>query len=89
MSDPHDVAVPLHTSLTTPILLAGTPRAFAILNVTLCAAIGLGLRQLWLALPVGLLAHGIAVWLTKTGCLVARRVEAASPRKAFLRGLTP
>lgn len=65
MAYPHDVAVPLHTSLTTPILLAGTPRAFAILNVTLCAAIGLGLRQLWLALPVGLFAHGIAVWLTR------------------------
>jgi len=65
MAEPDDIAVPLHTSLTTPILLAGTPRAFAILNVTLCAAIGLGLRQLWLALPVGLLAHGIAVWLTR------------------------
>ncbi len=65
MTDHDDNAVPLHSSLTTPILLAGTPRAFAILNMTLCAVVGLGLRQLWLALPLGLLAHSIAVWLTR------------------------
>ena len=65
MSEDDDIAVPLHTSLTTPILLAGTPRAFAILNATLCAVVGLGLQQIWLALPVGLLAHSIAVWLTR------------------------
>ena len=65
MTDHDDNAVPLHSSLTTPILLAGTPRAFAILNMTLCAVVGLGLRQLWLALPVGLLAQSIAVWLTR------------------------
>jgi type IV secretion system protein VirB3 len=65
MTEEDDIAVPLHTSLTTPILLAGTPRAFAILNATLCAVVGLGLRQIWLALPVGLLAHSIAVWLTR------------------------
>ena len=39
---------PVHRSLTEPILLAGAPRAVAILNGTLSAAIGLGLR-LWIA----------------------------------------
>src|SRR4026208_701224 len=39
--------VPLHRALTEPILIAGAPRAFAILNGTLAAAIGLGLRP-WL-----------------------------------------
>ena len=38
---------PVRRSLTEPILLAGTPRSVAILNGTLAAAIGLGLR-LWL-----------------------------------------
>jgi type IV secretion system protein VirB3 len=56
---------PLHRSLTEPILLAGAPRAVAILNGTLSAAIGLGLR-LWIA---GLLLWGIghvaAVWAAK------------------------
>ena len=40
--------VPLNRALTEPVLLGGAPRGFAILNGTLAAAIGLGLR-LWLA----------------------------------------
>ena len=40
--------VTVHRALTEPILLAGAPRAVAILNGTLSAAIGLGLR-LWIA----------------------------------------
>ncbi len=38
---------PVHRALTEPILLGGAPRAVAILNGTLAAAIGLGLR-LWI-----------------------------------------
>ena len=41
-------SVPVHRALTEPILLGGAPRAVAILNGTLAAALGLGLR-LWLA----------------------------------------
>jgi type IV secretion system protein VirB3 len=44
---------PVHRALTEPILLAGAPRAVAILNGTLSAAIGLGLR-LWIA--------GLVLW---------------------------
>ena len=40
--------VPVHRALTEPILLGGAPRAVAILNGTLAAALGLGLR-LWVA----------------------------------------
>lgn len=40
--------VPVHRALTEPILLGGAPRAVAILNGTLAAALGLGLR-LWIA----------------------------------------
>ena len=39
---------PVHRALAEPILLGGAPRAVAIANGTLAAAIGLGLR-LWLA----------------------------------------
>jgi type IV secretion system protein VirB3 len=53
--------VPLHRSLTEPILLGGAPRSVAILNGTLAAAVGIGL-QLW---PVGVAAmvvgHAVAV----------------------------
>ena len=57
--------VPVHRALTEPILLAGAPRAVAILNGTLSAAIGLGLR-LWIAgLVLWALGHMAAVWAAK------------------------
>ena len=57
--------VPVHRSLTEPILLGGAPRAVAILNGTLAAALGLGLR-LWVAgLLLGILGQAAAVWAAK------------------------
>ncbi|MEE3624121.1 VirB3 family type IV secretion system protein [Nitrospirillum sp. BR 11752] len=57
--------VPLHRSLTEPILLGGIPRGLAIALGTLAAAIGLGL-QLWLAgVAVYVLGHGVALFLTR------------------------
>ena len=56
---------PVHRALTQPILLAGAPRAIAILNGTLSAAIGLGLR-LWIAgLVLWIIGHMAAVWAAK------------------------
>ncbi|MFC0104445.1 VirB3 family type IV secretion system protein [Sphingopyxis terrae] len=53
--DPHvdGFEAPLHRSLAEPILLGGAPRAIAILNGTIAAALGLGLQQ-WIA--------GVAFW---------------------------
>ncbi len=57
--------VPLHRALTTPILLGGAPRAFAILNGTLAAALGLGLQQ-WIAgLALWVVGHTLAVFAAK------------------------
>jgi type IV secretion system protein TrbD len=56
---------PVHRSLTEPILLAGAPRAVAILNGTVSAALGLGLR-LWIAgLVLWAVVHVAAVWAAK------------------------
>jgi type IV secretion system protein VirB3 len=56
---------PVHRALTDPILLAGAPRAVAIVNGTLSAAIGLGLR-LWIAgLVLWAIGHTAAVWAAK------------------------
>ena len=53
--------VPVHRALIEPILLAGAPRKLAIVNGTIAAALGLGLR-LWIAgLIAGALVHAIAV----------------------------
>jgi len=57
--------VPLYRSLTEPVLLAGAPRAVAVINGTIAAALGLGLR-LWLAgLILWVLGHSIAVFAAK------------------------
>ena len=59
---------PVHRALTEPILLGGAPRAVAIVNGTLAAAIGLGLR-LWMV--------GGAIWLL--GHLAAVRAAKRDP----------
>lgn len=56
---------PLYRSLTEPVLLAGAPRAIAVVNGTVAAALGLGLR-LWLAgLILWVVGHSIAVFAAK------------------------
>ena len=62
---PEGFYAPVRRSLTEPILLAGAPRAVTILNGTLAAAIGLGLR-LWVAgLVLWLICQVAGVWATK------------------------
>jgi type IV secretion system protein VirB3 len=57
--------VPFHQALTQPILLGGAPRAVAIVNGTLAAALGLGLH-LWLpGLAVWLAGHSLAVFAAR------------------------
>ena len=57
--------VPLHRSLTQQILLGGAPRSIAIVNGTVSAALGLGLR-LWLAgLALWVIGHSIAVFAAR------------------------
>ena len=58
-------SVPVHRSLTDPILLGGAPRTVAIANGTVAAAIAQGLR-LWIpGLALWALGHGAAVWAAK------------------------
>ena len=57
--------VPLHRALTEAILLAGVPRAIAIINGTLAAVLGLGL-QMWLAgILFWVAGHSLAVFAAK------------------------
>lgn len=69
-------SVPVHRSLTEPILLGGAPRAVAIANGTLAAAIALGLRLWLVGAAFWIVGHGLAVWGAKRDPLfveVARR----------------
>jgi type IV secretion system protein VirB3 len=62
---PPGFEAPVHRALTEPILLAGAPRGLAIVNGTLAAAIGLGLR-LWIAgLAIWVVGHALSVWAAK------------------------
>ena len=53
--------VPLHRSLTEPILLGGAPRAIGIANRTLAAAIGLELPLRLPSLALWVIGHALAV----------------------------
>ncbi|GAA3677389.1 MULTISPECIES: VirB3 family type IV secretion system protein [Acetobacteraceae] len=57
--------VPVHRSLTDPILLGGAPRAVAIANGTLAAAITLGLRLWLIGAAFWIVGHGLALWGAK------------------------
>ena len=75
---------PVHRALTEPILLGGAPRAVAIVNGTLAAAVGLGLR-LWI---VGILlwaaGHVAAVWAAKRDPFIVDVVRRHLRYPAFL-----
>ncbi|MFG1393823.1 VirB3 family type IV secretion system protein [Xanthobacter agilis] len=58
-------AVPVHRALTEHILLGGAPRGLAILNGTLAAALGLGLRLWLVGLAIWAAGHLAAVWAAK------------------------
>ena len=56
---------PMHRALAEPILLGGAPRAIAIVNGTVAAALGLGLQQ-WIAgLVMWAAGHTLAVFAAK------------------------
>jgi len=57
--------VPVHRALIEPILLAGAPRSLAIVNGTLAAALGLGLRLWIVGLGVWAVGHMLAVWAAR------------------------
>jgi type IV secretion system protein VirB3 len=58
-------AVPVRRALTEHILLGGAPRSIAILNGTLAAALGLGLRLWLVGLGLWAIGHFAAVWAAK------------------------
>ena len=55
----------MHRALTEHILLVGAPRSLAIVNGTIAAALGLGLRLWFVGLGVWLVGHLAAVWAAK------------------------
>ena len=76
--------VPLHRALTEPILLAGAPRAIAIVNGTIAAALGLGLR-IWIAgVLFWAIGHTVAVFAAKRDPDFAQTLLRHLRQKAWL-----
>jgi type IV secretion system protein VirB3 len=76
--------VPLHRSLTEPILLAGAPRSIAIVNGTIAAALGLGLQMFLAGLVFWIAGHSLAVFAAKRDPDFARVLARHLRQKAFL-----
>jgi type IV secretion system protein VirB3 len=76
--------VQLHRSLTEPILLAGAPRAIAIVNGTVAAALGLGLR-LWIGgIVLWAVGHSFAVFAAKRDPQFAEVLARHLRQRSFL-----
>ncbi|MGE0596205.1 MAG: VirB3 family type IV secretion system protein [Hyphomonadaceae bacterium] len=56
---------PVHRALVEPILLGGAPRAVAIANGTIAAAVGLGFRLWLVGIVLWAIGHALAVWAAK------------------------
>ena len=63
-------AAPVHRALIEPMLLAGAPRAIALVNGTLAAALGVGLRLWLVGIGVWIVGHGLAVWAARRDPLI-------------------
>ena len=57
--------IPLHRSLTEQIMMAGVPRNIAIVNGTLAAAMGLGLRLWLVGFLIWAVGHSIAAFAAR------------------------
>jgi type IV secretion system protein TrbD len=76
--------VPLHRSLTEPILLAGAPRSIAIVNGTVAAALGLGLQMFAAGLVFWVVGHSLAVFAARRDPDFARVLSRHLRQKAWL-----
>lgn len=68
MSTPDGFYMPVHKSITEPMLWGGVPRDFLIVNMTIGMAIGIMLK-LYPFLLVTFAAHVVAKMLTKKDAL--------------------
>ena len=76
--------IPLHRSLTEPILLGGAPRSVAIVSGTLAAAVGIGLRLWVLGFALAIVGHTLAVWGAKADSQFMDVFSRHLKHKAFL-----
>ncbi len=58
-------SIPVHRSLTEPVLMGGAPRAATIMNGTIAAAIGLGLHLWHFGIIYWVVVHSACIFAAK------------------------
>jgi type IV secretory pathway TrbD component len=58
-------SLPLFQSLTQPILMAGVPRTFFILNGMTGVILTIPLQLFYIGIPLAIILHTIAAWFTR------------------------
>jgi type IV secretion system protein VirB3 len=81
---PEGFSVPIHRSLTTPIMIGGLPRKIAILNGTVIIAFVVGAHNLWI-LPLGIFTHLILAVLHRRDAQILQVIKRNINRPPSLR----
>lgn len=82
--EPEGFKIPIHRSLTQPILMGGLPRNIAIGNAVAVVSFVLGAHNLWV-LPIGLLSHLVLVALHQSDKQILSVLKRNLKRPSFLR----
>jgi type IV secretory pathway TrbD component len=82
--DPEGFRVPVHRSLTEPLMLGGIPRYIALLNGFATFALVMGAHNLWV-LPLGIASHLLLVALYRRDKHILSIIKANLSRPPFLR----
>lgn len=81
---PEGFSVPIHRSLTVPVMLGGLPRKIAILNGTVIIAFVVGAHNLWI-LPIGIVTHLVLVALHRRDPEILAVLKRNINRPSYLR----
>lgn len=81
---PEGFSVPIHRSLTTPLMLGGLPRKIAILNGTVIISFVIGAHSLWI-LPIGILTHLVLLALHRRDSEILAVLRRNINRPPYLR----
>ncbi len=76
--------VPIHRSLTEPLMMAGIPRRIAILNGFVTFAMVMGAHNLWVV-PLGIVSHLVLLALYRRDQYILSIIKANLSRPSFLR----
>lgn len=82
--DPEGFRVPIHRSLTQPLMMGGIPRNIALLNGFLTFILVMGAHNLWV-LPLGILGHVTLVALYRRDEHMLSVIKANLSRPSHLR----